>query len=219
MQKIGPTVFGNLDYKLRVEESFDDQLVEDIAKSLEPRFKIKSSAMDAAAFADIEGGIENKREVKRRILALPRRPDVDAYVIVLPQSVRILGTTWNGLSVSRFGALLGDGQTSVSAFYGIGVYNASTGERIDYGTARYPSTATLTGHEPPTEICANSMWADSSDQLAVEQRDRIRQELASLISRSVAFTLASANLIDKAEAGEATAKFSLPKEPSCHPGP
>ena len=90
-------------------------------------------------------------------------------------------------------------------------------EQIDYGSAQWPTSRTYTGHEPPAEECSNTMWADSEGELTNEQRNRLRQEFSSLISRSIAYTMASANLIGKADAAANTAAFAIAGDPSCHP--
>jgi hypothetical protein len=50
-----------------------------------------------------------------------------------------------------------------------------------------------------------------------EQKVRLRQEFASLFSRSVAHSLASANLISKAEANAATISLLSPGDTECKP--
>jgi hypothetical protein len=60
------------------------------------------------------------------------------------------------------------------------------------------------------------MWADTDEHLTNEQRERIHYEIFSLISRSIAHTLAAADLIKKADALTATDKISTVADPSCH---
>lgn len=124
---------------------------------------------------------------------------------------------WHGLNVSHTRGIFGSATTSVGPNYYVGVFDAATGNRIDYGSAQWPTSRTYTGHEPPAEECSNTMWADSEGELTNEQRNRLRQEFSSLISRSIAYTMASANLIGKADAAANTAAFAIAGDPSCHP--
>jgi hypothetical protein len=60
------------------------------------------------------------------------------------------------------------------------------------------------------------MWAEKEDALSAEQKDRIRQEIVSLLSRTVPLSLYWANLISDDAAGAAAAQSAVPGDPSCH---
>lgn len=219
LQEIGSIGFTGEKAGLRTDWDFDGQIVEGVKKTLGTRFTFAESDIDKAAFADRDLDFNNAREMKRRIQALPKVAGLDAYVIVTPSDVSILNMRWRGLSIVRFQGVFGSGQTSLNADYTVWVFNAADGSRIDYGSSQYPSKATLTGHEPPREICDNSLWVTNPDEASSEQKSRIRQEFESLLNRSISFTLASANLIDKAAAASIAATIAKPGDPSCHAGP
>jgi hypothetical protein len=61
------------------------------------------------------------------------------------------------------------------------------------------------------------MWARNAEGMSAAQSDKLQKELRALISRSIAYTLASAELIDKTEAAAITATFDTQEDPSCHP--
>jgi len=219
MQTDGPTIFGNDDYKLDLDFDLDAQIVQQVKAALGKNFAVTEVAVDASAFSALESGVDETREMRRRILALPKAEGVDAYIFVLPDLFKGPAFELRGLVVTRSPSPFGDGFTTVGTHYAVGAFDAVTGNRIDYGTAQYPSSRTLTGHERPIERCTNSMWADAADRLSDGQKSRLRKEFRALVSRSIAYTLASAGLINKSETAAVTAAFDTQGDESCHPGP
>jgi len=156
MQTYGATVFDNALYMLHANWSPDALVIQQIKAALGGRFTI-GNAVDPQAFANIAPGAlgDMGSALRQRVLAQPKANGVDAYVVVVPDTVTLMGLSWRGLQVTRNLALFGRGGTSVNAYYMVEVIDAVTGDRIDYGTARYPASGYLTGYSQPLEFCAS----------------------------------------------------------------
>jgi len=90
----------------------------------------------------------------------------------------------------------------------IGVYDATTGKLIDYSDDVASPSFNI-------ETCSQEMWADKEELLTPNQKDRIRQELLSLVTRTIPSRLARANLISSDTAKALTPQLTLPGDPSC----
>lgn len=215
MQTSGITVFGNDDYKLNLDLGLDAQIVQQATAALQPQFTVKD--VDPAPFAGMALGTFG---LPRQLPAMPKVEGVDAYIVVLPSELDPLPSTaeFRGLVVSH-GRGFGDGTTLITAQYAVVVFDAATGRRIDYGTGQIPSTKSIYGHVHPLEFCDNAIWSDAADKITDEQKGRVKKELSALVSRSIAYTMASAGLFDKSHASAVTAGFDTQGDPSCHIGP
>lgn len=193
-------------------EYFDQRVRDYIIKAIGNRFAVKD--IDASIFADLRGSkwVDEWAKVGDRLHDAPLKPDVDAVVVVyVDEADTILWPPGIG-ALNEKHMLFGKDVTDVEATYGVGVYNAKTGERIDYGTGRWPSHGNLTGYAPPFEMCDGSMLSESSDQPG---SDRISQEIWSLITRSLPYALLNSGLISK-EDSAALLTSAAPADPSCH---
>lgn len=112
-------------------------------------------------------------------------------------------------------AFSGNGTTTIAASYAIAVYDTKTGDRISYGTAKFPARGHLSGYSPPWENCSNAMWAASEDTLTADQKTSIRAEFWSLITRSLPHALFGSGLISKSDADALMASASTAADPSC----
>ena len=211
----GVTVFGNADYKLDLDLNLDAQIVQQAGAALQPQFTVKE--VDPAPFAGLELGTFG---LPRRLPSVPKLEGLDAYVVVLPSELDPVPSAaeFRGLVVSH-GEGFGEGTTLITAQYAVVVFDAATGRRIDYGTGQYPSTRSIYGHVTPLEFCDNAIRSEAADKITDEQKARVKKELSALVSRSIAYTLASAGLIDKPRAAAVTAGFDTQGDPSCHAGP
>jgi len=217
MQTLGPA-FSAKAYKLQTDWNIDEKIAAEIARLLAGRFMV-STAVDSRAFGTIENGIFDNpvSEVQRRIAALPKVGGLDAYIVVFPFQLNG-SANWSGLFVRRDPGLFGGGTTIVGVYYYFGVFDASTGKRIDYGTPKLPAAGFLSGFSPPSATCSKTMWADTAEGLSDEQKSGIRREMLSLATKSVGYAMAGANLITKSEA-DANAKLHAgDDDPSCQLG-
>ena len=215
VQRIPFTRFGNFeDFKIDLNLNPDTQLVEQIKSVLSKHFTVKDATVNSNAFANIKYGVKDTSEIRDRILALPKSDGIDAYVMIFPEDA--IGTELRGINIIHYPGF-GDGQTMLGTFYAIGVFDAVTGKRIDYGAARDPLSHAIWGNGPPEEYCANELLPEAADRVSPEQKSRHAKEFQALISRSIASTLASAGLIDKAEIVGATAQFDTQGDATCKP--
>ena len=212
MQTRGVTRFGNHDYKLHTDWNLDAQIAGELANALKERFLVRDSAMAQRTFPKITADFlhDPSTQVQRALTSLPQTKEVDAYIVIFPQQLGIMGGE-QGLAVIRGQGLFGPGTTSIETYYEVGVYNSHTGRRMDFATARYEGS-----HAAPVEFCSNSLWADSADQLSEEQKSRIKKEFESLIARTLVYTLSAAGLVGDADAAVAAGKDQTNGDPSCH---
>jgi hypothetical protein len=197
----------------RAMGSYFDQRIRDyIIKAVGNRFLVKE--LDSSIFSDLRGSqwTDEWAKVGDRLHDTPLKPDVDAVVVVyVDEPDSILWPPGIG-ALNEKHMLFGKDVTDVEATYGVGVYNAKTGERIDYGTGRWPSHRNLTGYASPFERCDGSMLSESGDQPG---SDRISQEIWSLLTRSLPYALLNSGLISK-EDSAALLTSAVPADPSCH---
>jgi len=218
MQTWGYTIFGNEDYQLHTDWNLDDQVDSEVANALKGRFAVKTISIDpqtASHFMAKAHGTDWSA-VEKLVRTLPASDGVDAYVVVFP-IVRMLGfgqRFWGGL-VGRHVPDLRGPHIEFGAYYAVGVIEAGTGKRIDWGTGHLTTHGLLLDNAPD-EQCAADMWATGADAITPEQKSRIHQEMSSVISRSIPYTLAGANLLGEADAKAYAAQIALPGDPSCH---
>jgi hypothetical protein len=178
---------------------------------------VKDVTVNPGMLADLisserEGGKKYREAYAQLLQSLPKSSGVDAYVIVMPASAQPDGP----FAARRvFGPFVARHPADFSsrflfgAFYSIAVYDGTTGEPIGEGDNIYSPIVRM-------EECSSEMWADKEEALTSEQRNRIRQEIFSLVTRTIPFALADAHLISFDAAKPLTAQLALPAEPSCH---
>ena len=219
MQTPGITKFDYSDYKLHTDWTLDDLARDYIGRALAAHFSVRNDAVDAREFSGLEAkGFQTAwGNISDRLRSLPRKPDVDAIVVVYPNATDSTGYVSPGLGVTYdVPFLFHDAKTTIAVSYAVGLFDVKTGDRIDFGTGRYPASGYITGYSPAWESCSKSMWAESEDSLTGEQRTRIRHELWSLLSRSLPYAMASAGLISASEATSVSVSSAVSGDPSCH---
>ena len=212
------TRFDYDDFKLHTDWNLDGFVRDYITKALQARFTVKDSNIDPQTFSNIESYLFHtvRAQIGDRLRALKSKPDVDALIVVFPFGLDSTGYVSPGLAATHASSFLNrEGGVTVAATYSVGVYDAKTGELIDYTYAQYSGLENRYGGPPPIESCPDSMWAPSEDQLNNDQRDRIRQEFQSLLTHSLPITMAKINLITKADALALAASSTVAGDPSC----
>jgi hypothetical protein len=213
------TRFDYADYKLHTDWNFDDPVREYVTKAIQPRFIVTDGALDPQIFSGAKSGPFRSMwvEIGDRLRALPQKPAVDAVIVVHPEETDSTGYLSAGLAVTHDAPFLfNKGATTIAANYSVDIYDAKTGDRIDYGTGRFPASGYLTGYSPAREQCSNSVWADSEGQLSTDQKSRIHQELWSLLTRSLPYAMASAGLIERSDAESLSATSAVAGDSECH---
>lgn len=213
------TRFDYSDYKLHTDWDFDALIRDYATKAVGDRFVVKNDVIDPQIFHGVENTafVSVWSEIADRLKAVPQKPDVDAVIVIYPDATDTTGYFSPGLAVTHgVPFLFNQARTSLAATYGIGVYDAKTGHRVDYGTAKIAASGSISGKSTPWENCPNAIWADSDDKLTADQKKTIRQELWSLITRSMPHALLNAGLISKAQAHSLDAS-AIPASPACGP--
>lgn len=165
-----------------------DEFVEsEIASALAGHFTTKTVAAGTGSFPESPSYEPPPDEFRRQILALPADA-VGAYVIVHRTELYVdagpSGFDEKGLEVANFAGAFGGG-AGILANFQIGVFDAKTGDRIDYATARL------------MKICKSGLLADGVAQLSSLQKEAIRAELLTMIHKEVPSLLRSAGLISR----------------------
>lgn len=215
LTKIGTMVFGNARSVLSISDwGIDAMVTRQIASALSPRFQIKNVSADTKALAKLEvptlfSSGPSPEDVVR---GLPADNGVDAYIVVSP--------FWTedgyGGTNQKLGGLglyhhetLGDAMDAMYAFYAINVYDARTGERLDYGTARIGESNWL-GKMLPWKVTSGSDWAETPGAMTDAQKADVRAAMTSLIQESLVYALQNANLVAETPAGGASAAPAAP---------
>lgn len=221
MRTFGTMRWDNAEYTLHSDWNLDSLVVDDVAKALTGRFQIKSIAVDsqsiaAAALTKSHWHLYHpSANVQPLIAALPKGNGIDAYIVVYPVISVFMATDWQGITVTRSPNIIGrGGATSVAIYYEVAVYDTA-GDVIGVHEAIYPARQGLDDEYTPKEFCSNKIWSDSADTLTVDQRSRLHREAAALINRSIAYTLASMNLLSEADAKTATSGYALEGDSTC----
>ncbi|MBV9571278.1 MAG: hypothetical protein JO056_08565 [Alphaproteobacteria bacterium] len=216
MQTLGMTKFDYEDYKLNSEWKLDEDIRNFVTNALKKRLIIKSG-VNLQAFSGVKSSFRETLpdNIGTHIRSMSPAPDVDAIIVIYPNATDSLVA--NQLEVTHQAGFLFHGPSTIFASaYAVGIFDAKSGERIEFGTGRLPDHGYITGFSPAWEMCPNSMWADTETALSAEQKDKIHQELWSLITRSLPYALASAGLISESERNELATSALLPADPACH---
>jgi hypothetical protein len=165
----------------------DEFVASEIASALAGHFTTKSVAAVLGSFPESPSYEPPPDAFGRQILALPADA-VDAYVVVHRTELYVdagpSGFDEKGLEVANFSGAFGGG-AGILANFQIGVFDARTGYRIDYATARL------------MKICKSGLLADNIAQLSPLQKDAIRSELLTMIHKELPSLLRSAGLISR----------------------
>jgi len=200
-------------YRFRTDWNVDAQIVGEVTNALSGHFVVRTLSTDPEQLSKIISTTRTEDYddvVKQFLRSLPRSNGVDAYVIVLPDDINVGTTRMSRIEKGQFGA-----RTSLSAsgphirfgvLHSVAVYDATKGRLMDWGGERGSAI----------EECASDMWAAKEDALSAEQKSRIRQEILSLFSRTIPYSLYWANLISDDTAKAAATRSALPGDPSCH---
>jgi hypothetical protein len=202
----GMTRFDVKDEKLHLDWNIDDYIEHSIAGVLRGRFAVSGQAPSRPLFAGSYDG------------ALPRNAraavaGVNAYVVVRPSKLPDHDTA--GIVVSHHGGAVGDEATFLRSSFEVDVFDAHSGQRIDYGTANSPILHAQWGL---SERCDDSLWASPPASLSARQKSAVAAAIRSAVDRTLPFALSNAKLIpedaarslaapDAGESGSAT----------CHP--
>lgn len=219
MQTQGATRFDYADYKMHTDWNLDLLLKDYVTKAISSRFTVTNDAVDPQLFSGLDRdqtlGV-SWTDIKRKLRSNLQKPSVDAVIVIYPENFSDTGYLSAGLAATyNLPILWHDGSTAIAAIYTVAIFDAKTGDRIDYGTGRYPQSGFISGYSPPWENCAKEIWADTEDKLTVDQKARIRTEMWSLLTRSMPYALLNSGLIDKSAATALAASAAL-GDPSCH---
>jgi len=214
MNTFGFTLFGDEVYQLHTDWHLDEVIKGEVTKALSGRFAVKDVTVAPETLANMisterEGGEAHRDAFAQLLGSLSKSSGIDAYVFVLPASDRQDGPIATGRVFGLFGARGQNSQVLFGAYYTVAVYSATTGKEIGGGDDFFSSIMHV-------EQCSGEMWADKENALTPVQKSRIRQEILSLATRPIPFTLADAHLISFDSAIPLTTQLGLPAEPSCH---
>jgi hypothetical protein len=220
MQTYGTTVFDSARYILHTNWDIDANTRDRVANILSSRFQIVENDIDPKLIFDYSSGFFDSPldQLQKRVQALPKSPGIDAYVIIFPQTRSLGNQSWRGLQVTETSGWFGKSDTMMSAYYFIGIFDASTGKQIDYGTAKYAASGYIGGTSQPFVSCSSNIWASTVEALSEEQKEKIHEEFISLVDRGLLGALTSANIIRNDEASAFEQSHPSPADiPECHP--
>lgn len=200
-------------YRFRTDWNVDAQIVSEVTKALSGHFVVRNVSADPEHLSKILATTQTDDYddvVKQFVRSLPKSNGVDAYVIVLPDDVNVGTTQVPWIEKGQFGARTvlpaGGSPIRFGALHSVNVYDTTKGRLMDWGGERSSAV----------EECASEMWAANEGALSADQKNRIRQEIVSLLSRTVPNSLYRANLISDDAAEAAATQFAVPGDPSCH---
>jgi hypothetical protein len=209
----GMTRFDYLDEPLRLDWSVDDYVERAIAGMLRGRFVVTGKAPPRNLFEGDSNDSQLSRTARMSIAALPEAAGVDAYIVVRPS--KLPNQDDMGIAVSHHSGAFGRELTDLRSSFVVEVFDAKTGERIDYGTANSPLERAQWGL---VERCDEAIWANKVALLTAQQKAKIVDAVATVIDKSLPFALDNAKLIsDDAARDRATLAASEPGSTTCHP--
>jgi hypothetical protein len=181
------------DYPLPADLQLDDFATAQAAAALKDRFtviRLPSQRYPAANYqaSFLSGPFDKLRD---RLKSDPATANVDAYIVISPNTVDVLGSEWTGLSLTHAKGMFGRESTFLWAVYDVTVYDARTGSRIDYGTAKMTRGYALAA----VETCDNGLWASAPEQITDAQKQQIADQFQATIAQSLSVALMGAQLI------------------------
>jgi hypothetical protein len=209
----GITRFGHDDYALHLNWDIDAYFVEKISASLKGRFTIVASPLDSRQLEDT--GLFGHGPSPDAVKSVPEAQKVDAYIVVYPLPL-VDGTI--PPAILRDEGLFGLAHTSLYVTYQVTIIDGHTGQRINYGSGKFPSRHNLTGYAPPMVACDEALWSPTADKVTDAQQAMLKTEMSALVDQSVPYALAAAKLITEDSAGQ-TAQSGTPLAAFCHPFP
>lgn len=182
-------------YTLHPNWGIDAKAKELTRKLLGDRFRVIDIPDGAVAPHSLQFAILNKPTdaTKQALKALNLPANVDAVLVLHPYG----GPSGSGLGILHVSGPIGKPATMAFASYQASVLDAKSFEQIDYGTAKHPAAGIYGGHMLPLEQCPEQMWSDTPEQLVGEREQMVRDEIASLVQKSLPYALASAHLINE----------------------
>lgn len=184
-------------YRLPPDTRLDAFVTAQVADALKSRFTVIQVAPERFPAAAWPVGLVSSAfdKMRTQLRADPALANVDAYVVVAPRTVDIMGSIWTGLSVTHAHGIFGRDTTGLWAVYTVTVYDAKTGDRIDYGTAKLAHNGLAVA---ATKQCDNVLWAETPDKLTAAQTHQIGDEFEATISQSLTVALEASRLIPDA---------------------
>jgi len=202
----GMTRFDYKDEPLHLDWNIDDYMERSIAGVLRGRFTVSGQAQPRTLFA---GSYDGSLPRNARMAAT----GIDAYIVVRPSKLPDYDTA--GIVVSHHGGAVGDEATFLRSSFEVDVFDARSGERIDYGTANSPIERAQWGL---SERCDNNLWAARPASLSAQQKSAIVAVVKSAVDRTLPFALSNAKLIPEDTArGLAAPDAGESGSTTCHP--
>jgi hypothetical protein len=182
----GMTRFDLREEPLALDWNIDDYIERSIAGAVRGRFAVgKAPPRDSFA-----GDSEDSR-LSRSARTIAATGGVDAIIVVRPSKLPYQDTA--GIVVSHHSGAFGRELTDLRSAFEVEVFDARTGERIDYGTANSPTEHAQFGL---MERCEESIWAAKTALLSAQQKSKIVDAIESVVDKSLPFALSNAKLIE-----------------------
>jgi len=187
----GLTIFDTTKEEVPIADWGIDQWLEDSLKqALSPRFVVKTASVDRALLARCD-------DLDQCLAALPRRQDLDAYVIAIKREIMGPGGSeyyLRGLGQLHSGGPFGLHFEEIYAAYEIVVVDARTGRYIDSGSARMPGGSLFSTNEPIVGDLPASVWPGTAAQMSADQKALAKETVTRLVRDSFQHGLENANL-------------------------
>lgn len=209
----GMTRFDYSQEPLKLDWNIDDYVEHAIAGALRGHFKVGDKALPRGLFAGDSTDGQLSRNARSVLAGLPEAAGVDAFIVVRPSKLAYYDLT--GIVASHHSGAFGREMTDLRSSFEVEIFDARSGERIDYGTANSPIEHAQWGL---TERCDESLWTDKQASLSALQKAKMVEAVRSVIDKSLPFALSNAKLIDP-DAARALAEPAAndPGSASCHP--
>jgi hypothetical protein len=209
----GMTRFDYKDEPLRLDWDVDAYVEHAMADALRGHFRVSDKTLPRGLFAGDSTDSPLSRNARSVVAGLADAKGVDAFVVVRPSKLADYELT--GIVASHHGGAFGHEMMDLRSSFLVDVFDARSGQRIDYGTANSPIEHAQWGL---TERCDESMWADKQASLSALQKAKLVAAIRSVIDKSLPFALSNAKLIEL-DAARALAEpaSNSPGSASCHP--
>jgi hypothetical protein len=170
----------------------DDHVADKVAQLLGTRYTATLVQHDGAVFYD-----RTARDVGNALRALPKREDIDAYVIVLKGrgQVGLTRTIARGVGVVRFTTF--SDRRDIHALYQIVIVDARSFEVLGSADAVNPGSSFFDGHmdEGPHQEADEGLVLPEEAAITASQEQAIRKVVVALIDQTAADTLRRVKLI------------------------
>jgi len=200
------------------ETVFDNRVRDYVVRAIGSRFMVVNSNVAANILLGVNAALSDdaSAQITERLKAAPQKPDVDAIVVVYQYASAAVSPGFGYLPNKPL--LFGKETIWLSIGYAVGVFDAKTGGRIDYGTGRFRAAGYITGYSPPWASCAASLLPAADTPWSKDQSEHILNEFWALMTRSLPYALLNAGLINDAGV-EALKSTAIPDDALCGPVP